>query len=107
MFDAISGEGLSIAFHEASALVRCAAADELPKYAKEHQRITRFYRYTVSLLLVVADRPGIRKRMLYALGKSPKLFRYMLGLNDGFARPTLAMLFTLPKFAFHFLFARD
>ena len=103
--DAISGEGIAIAFHEAAAVVRCAAAGRLNTYVSEHRRITRGYRLTVALLLSIASRPRLRRRVLSALGREPEVFRYMLGVNDGVFRPPIALLPALPRYLFRFLMA--
>jgi len=104
--DAISGEGIAIAFHEASSLVRCAVAGRMNTYGREHRRITRGYRLTVALLLSIVSRPRLRRRVLFALSREPEVFRYMLGLNDGVFRPPLALLPALPRYLFRFLVGR-
>jgi flavin-dependent dehydrogenase len=101
--DAITGEGLSLAFHQAEALVRCAVAGRLKAYPAQHRQITRGYRLATGLLLAVSQRPWLRRRALYALGREPRVFQYLLGFNDGVYRPPLSLLPALPRSLYYLL----
>jgi len=85
--DAITGEGLSLAFHQAEALVgalvaceRTGAAD-LRRYHRAHRRIRRVPEGLIRLLLFVERRPALRRRVLRALAAEPALFDRLLGVH--------------------------
>ncbi len=81
--DAITGEGLSIAFHQALALATAMQANRLSDYQKAHERITRVPRHMSRLLLSMDRRPGFRARALGALERQNEAFRRMLAIHTG------------------------
>lgn len=85
--DAITGEGLSVAFHQARALVHAVQADDLSLYARAHKRITTQPFALIRLLLFIEARPWLRRRVLLALANNAPAFSDFLGLNDGSLRP--------------------
>ena len=80
--DAITGEGLSLAFHCAEALsaiapdaiARGAARATLAAYEREFARAFRRYALLTRGLLALSRRPWLRRRVVRALGRSPRLF---------------------------------
>lgn len=82
--DAISGEGLSLAFHQAEALVAAMVAGDLRSYAAAHRRIGRHPKRLTSLLLLLSDRPTLRRRVMARLAADPSLMSRFLSLK---ARP--------------------
>lgn len=91
--DAITGEGLSLAFHQAEALVEtiagCEAADtvDLAPYARAHRRIRRLPEALIRLLLFAERRPALRRRLIRALAAEPALFERLLGIHARTLRP--------------------
>ncbi len=91
--DAITGEGLSLAFHHAFALVEAVLAaqaeggrvsagrEPLAAYARAHRRLRRLPETLIRLLLAVERRPGLRRRMVGALAAEPELFGRLLGIH--------------------------
>jgi len=85
--DAITGEGLSLAFHHAFALVDAAAqvlsgrARDLRAYARAHRRLGRVPEALIHLLLAVERRPRLRRRTLRALAADPDLFDRFLAVH--------------------------
>ncbi|MCG8462334.1 MAG: NAD(P)/FAD-dependent oxidoreductase [Holophagales bacterium] len=79
--DAITGEGLSLAFHQAEALVRSMAEGDLGSYARRHRRIVRLPEALTGLLLLVERRPWLRRRVLRAFEKDPRLFERFLAVH--------------------------
>lgn len=79
--DAITGEGLALAFHQAFALVEALEAGDLRPYAKAHRRL-RLLPDTVTRALLFAERrPWLRRRVVSALAADPELFRRILGVH--------------------------
>ncbi|HEY1760733.1 MAG TPA: NAD(P)/FAD-dependent oxidoreductase [Bryobacteraceae bacterium] len=96
--DAITGDGVTLAFQQAEALAGAFAADDLNLYEAEHRRIARRPAYMGELLLMLDRCPRIRARVLRALASRPALFDDLLALHTGslagaidFARMGLAL----------------
>ena len=79
--DAITGEGLSLAFHHAFALVDAVTARDLRRYARAHRRLRRLPEALIRLLLAVERRPALRRRTLRALAADPELFSRLLAVH--------------------------
>ncbi|HEX6203686.1 MAG TPA: NAD(P)/FAD-dependent oxidoreductase [Thermoanaerobaculia bacterium] len=79
--DAITGEGLSLAFAQAEALVAAVVAGNLPAYAAAHRRLGRVPNALTRLLLAVERRPPLRRRAIRALAAEPALFSLLLAIH--------------------------
>lgn len=79
--DAITGEGLSLAFAEAEALVAAVVAGDLPAYAAAHRRLGRVPNTLTRLLLAIERRPALRRRAIRALAAEPALFSLLLAIH--------------------------
>jgi flavin-dependent dehydrogenase len=79
--DAITGEGLALAFHQAEALVEALRGGDLAPYAAAHRRLRRLPDAFIALLLAVERRPWLRRRMIRALAAEPALFSRLLGVH--------------------------
>jgi flavin-dependent dehydrogenase len=80
--DAITGEGLSLAFHQAEALAAAVRTGDLAAYARAHRRLARLPDALTALLLAVERRPRLRRRTLRALAAEPTLFARLLGVHS-------------------------
>lgn len=87
--DPISGEGLSVAFHEARAVVESIAAGGLEGYAKAHRRIRRLPTILTGMLTLAVARPALRRRMMCALSSSGTLFDRLLAIGSRAMTPTI------------------
>lgn len=85
--DAITGEGLTLGFHEARSLVDAWRADDLPRYRRAHRSLVRAPFAMIHLLLWLERRPRLRRRVVAALGREPALFGRLLAVNDGALQP--------------------
>lgn len=85
--DAITGEGMAIAFHQAAALVAAIERGELSSYAAAHRKIHRLPDFITRLVLGLEKRPGLRRRALRALAADPDLFSRILGIHGRTLRP--------------------
>jgi flavin-dependent dehydrogenase len=79
--DPITGEGLSLAFHHATAVVEAMAAGDLAAYARAHRRIGRPAVALTRLLLEVERRPALRRRVVRALASDGGLFSRFLAIH--------------------------
>jgi flavin-dependent dehydrogenase len=85
--DAVTGEGLSLAFHQASALAAAISAGDLSRYEKAHARIRRTPAMMGEALLLLDGFSSLRNRVLPAMAARPKLFESMLAGHVGAAHP--------------------
>jgi len=84
--DAITGEGMSLAFVCAEslgnllpdALARGASRASLMPYEDCFQRVFRKYSWSTGALLMLARRPWLRRPVVRLLGKTPRLFEHIL-----------------------------
>ncbi len=82
--DAITGEGLSLAFHCARSLVETVVEGKrLASYEEEYRRLSRTYYWMTGLLLTVARQPWLRRRVIATLARKPELFDRLLAISIG------------------------
>jgi len=81
--DAITGEGLSLAFASAAALVEATAGEDASVYPRAWARLRAQHLVLTRLVLWVADHPPLRRRVIRSLAQSPDVFRAFLALNTG------------------------
>jgi len=79
--DAITGEGLALAFHQAGAVVEAIARGDLAPYRSAHRRIVRYPTAVTRLLLEVERRPVLRRRVMCSLAKDSTLMSRFLALK--------------------------
>lgn len=72
--DAITGEGLSLAFAQAAAAVAAVASDNLPRYERQWRRIVRRHHVLTRTLLTAASMPPVRKRIVPTAAAFPRVF---------------------------------
>jgi flavin-dependent dehydrogenase len=89
--DAITGEGLALAFRQAAALGRCLGADSLRGYPRAVRRLTARPYFFIRLLLAAEARPSLRRRLLHLLAARPELFSRLLAVHAGGAWSTLGL----------------
>jgi flavin-dependent dehydrogenase len=73
--DALTGEGLALAFGCAGALVQRIVSGETARYEHDYRLISRRYRVITSALLAAAGRPAMRSRVVPVAARAPWLFR--------------------------------
>lgn len=81
--DAITGEGLSLAFSQALALAGALEKDDLPAYEVLHRRLMRRPASMANLLLLLDRSPWLRDRALRALAAQPALFATLVAIHVG------------------------
>lgn len=89
--DAVTGEGLSLAFQQALALATALEIGNLGHYQTEHNRIRRRPALMADLMLLMDERDCLRRRVFSALSARPALFADMLSMHvHGFSPRVLA-----------------
>ncbi|HKO03469.1 MAG TPA: NAD(P)/FAD-dependent oxidoreductase [Candidatus Acidoferrales bacterium] len=83
--DAITGQGLSLAFQQAHALAAAMEAGDLAQYQAAHGRIRRRPEMMARLLLAMDGRPRLRARVLRILSEEPHHFTRLLAAHTGAA----------------------
>jgi flavin-dependent dehydrogenase len=72
--DALTGEGLGLAFGAAELLVRCVSADRPGDYDRQWRRMSRRYRLITAALLQASGYPPLRSRVVPAAARLPMVF---------------------------------
>ncbi len=85
--DAITGEGLSMAFRQALALGEALKKDDLRIYQRAHRSIWRLPNIMAKSLLAMDGNPWFRQRVLRAFSTRPSLFSRLLAVHTGAISP--------------------
>jgi flavin-dependent dehydrogenase len=85
--DAITGEGLRLAFRQAAALAEAMQAGDLSEYQHVHRELQQRPLRMGKLMVQFGRREGIRERMMRAMSVRPELFTRMLAIHLGLASP--------------------
>jgi len=91
--DAITGEGLRMAFQQALALADALVTGDLQPYQRAHRKIARRPMLMGNLMLWLSRHSPIRERAIRAMQQRPDLFTHMLATHMGEATP-MELLFT-------------
>jgi flavin-dependent dehydrogenase len=78
--DALTGEGLGIAFGAAELLVDCVAADRPEDYDRRWRRMSRRYRLLTAAVLQASEMRPVRSRIVPAAAQFPGVFRGVVNL---------------------------
>jgi flavin-dependent dehydrogenase len=85
--DAITGEGLGLAFSQAAALADCLRSGNLARYQAAHRRLALRPLFMARLMLTLDGRPRFQRRVLQIFRKRPEVFRRLLALHVGTLSP--------------------
>lgn len=85
--DAITGEGMTLAFRQAVELAAAVASNDLQMYAAAHRRIGRLPNLLGSAMLMMDRNATLRNRVLKALNCKPAVFERLLAVHLGEASP--------------------
>lgn len=85
--DAITGEGLRLAFLQAFALVNAIEVGTLEKYQQEHRELQKRPLLMAKLMVALGRHPILRSRVLQAFARKPELFAKLLAFHVGQATP--------------------
>ncbi len=81
--DAITGDGLRLAFRQAHALAEAMESGDLREYGRIHSQLARRPLWMGRLLLQLGRYDGVRLRTLKMLSRSPDLFARLLAIHAG------------------------
>ena len=85
--DAITGEGLSLSFHQAVALAEAMEKNCLELYQKAHRQFARRPTLMARLLLSLDGRTRLRRRTLTVFRNSPEVFARLISIHVGETSP--------------------
>ena len=89
--DAITGEGLGLAFSQAVALASCLESGDLRRYQIEHRKLALRPLCMGRLMLMLDRRPWLQHRTLQVFRQRPEVFRRFLELHVGALPPLRAV----------------
>jgi flavin-dependent dehydrogenase len=81
--DAITGEGMGMAFRQALLLAECASTGNLARYNRLHPQILRLPQAMARIMLTMDRSPIFRDRANAMLAAQPGIFERMLGVHLG------------------------
>jgi menaquinone-9 beta-reductase len=81
--DAITGEGLRLAFRQALALADALERNDLPGYERAHRELARRPMRMGKLMLLLGRNERLRQRSFAALATKPQLFEDLLAMHMG------------------------
>jgi flavin-dependent dehydrogenase len=85
--DAVTAEGISLAFRQALALADAMERGDLDLYEATHRQSAMRPRFMADFMLLMDRRRWLRNRALAAMTAHPELFRGLLAMHVGAARP--------------------
>ncbi len=85
--DAITGEGLGLAFRQAEILATALKAGNLAAYQAAHRRLALRPRMMARLMLLLDGRPAFQRRTLRVLRNRPEIFRKLVAVHVGAISP--------------------
>jgi menaquinone-9 beta-reductase len=85
--DAVTGEGLTLAFRQAAALGAALEEGDLASYEAMHRRIGRMPLLMARLLLLMDEHDGLRKIAVRSLAARPHTFGRLLSVHVGARHP--------------------
>ncbi|HYW67253.1 MAG TPA: NAD(P)/FAD-dependent oxidoreductase [Candidatus Dormibacteraeota bacterium] len=86
--DAITGEGLRLAFRQSLALAEAMGRNDLSGYERAHRELARRPLRMGKLMLLVGRNQRLRQRSFAALASKPQLFEDLLAIHVGQASRT-------------------
>jgi len=85
--DAITGEGLSLSFHQAVALAEAMEKNSLNLYQNTHRQFALRATFMARLLLLLDGRTRLRRRTLTVFKNSPEVFARLVSIHVGETSP--------------------
>jgi len=105
--DAVTGEGMTLAFRQAVELGKALAAGNLQAYSAAHRRIGRLPNLLGGAMLLMDRSAALRGRALNVLCGNPALFRRLLAIHLGELSPLDFGLMGAASLGWQLLMARS
>jgi menaquinone-9 beta-reductase len=81
--DAITGEGMCLAFRQAAVLAQAFKAGKVSSYQQMHHAVTGRAMLMASLMLSLEKRQSFRRRAMDSLSKHPNMFARLVAIHVG------------------------
>jgi flavin-dependent dehydrogenase len=81
--DAVTGEGLALAFRQANSLATALAAGDLRRYDASHRRMGRMPQLVARILLLFDGNDKLRRMAFRKLAAHPRIFSHLLAVHVG------------------------
>lgn len=81
--DAITGEGLAMAFRQALALISALTKADIATYQAAHRQIAKLPEFMANAMLLMDKSSWLRSRALRAFDRKPSLFEQMMSIHGG------------------------
>ena len=94
--DAVTGEGLALAFRQANSLATALAAGDLRRYDASHRRMGRMPRLMARTLLLFDGNDKLRRMAFRKLAAHPRIFSHMLAMHVGAGRRSTSTTIVKP-----------
>jgi 2-polyprenyl-6-methoxyphenol hydroxylase-like FAD-dependent oxidoreductase len=101
--DAVTGEGLALAFRQAACMAEAVKNNRLAAYQSAHEEINRLPAAMSRLLLFMDEHPALRKRVFPVLAQTPDVFRRLLSVHMGHGSLTEVVLQEAPALGWEIL----
>ena len=85
--DAITGEGLCLAFRQAEALAESFRRNDLELYQRAHRKLARRPSLMAHLMLALDWKTSLRRQVMRTFRSDPRLFSRMLAMHVGASSP--------------------
>ena len=94
--DAVTGEGMCLAFQQAVKLADALAVGDLSVYSAEHRRLIRRPFFMADTMLLLDRFPSLRDRAMRALSAKPDIFSTLLATHVGVRSPAVMVSSIMP-----------
>jgi menaquinone-9 beta-reductase len=85
--DAITGEGIGLAFSQAMVLANILRSGDLRAYEREHRRLAFRPKWMARLMLTMDRRPKLQRSTLRMLERHPEIFQKLVEFHVGILPP--------------------
>ena len=86
--DAITGEGIGLAFSQAVSLAGALRSGNLEEYQREHRQLTLRPKWMARLMLLMDRRPKLQQRTLKVFERHPEIFQRLVEFHVGILPPS-------------------
>ncbi len=86
--DAITGEGIGLAFRQSVALAKSLQSGNLDEYQCEHQKLALRPKWMAGLMLTMDRRPKLQQQTLRVFQEHPKIFQRLVEFHVGILPPS-------------------